>query len=350
MKVLPDILRSRTAGISLAIGILLFASVIAWQGIGDVAKVLGRAGWGLFVIALFHLPPLWADAMGWRSLIMAAQRPSWRAMLRYRWIGESINDLLPVLQMGGNMVKAWLLVGRGVQVGRAGASVVIDITLIVLTQIIFTIFGLCLAASFLGSRGAIPVVLAGAGVIAILLSGFYVAQRRGLFGFVVAISRRFLNSPEWASVSKGAAMIDADVMLLYKERNTLMISGCWHMAAWLLGVFEVWFALGILGHPVDIGTAFLFESLGQAIRTGAFAVPGGLGIQEGGYVLVGSVLGIDPAVALALSLARRVRELLFGLPGLVVWQGSAIGRVFRKSPDEKTRPLADKDSAKSDEP
>jgi putative membrane protein len=350
MKGLHGILRSRTAGVSLAAGILLFAAVIAWQGVGDVVKVLGGAGWGLFVIALFHLPPLWADAMGWRSLVTASQRPSWRVMLRYRWIGESINDLLPVLQMGGNIVKAWLLVGRGVEIGRAGASVVIDITLIVLTQIIFTVFGLCLAASFLGSKGAIPVVLAGAGVIAILLSGFYVAQRRGLFGFVVAISKRFLGSPEWASASRGAAMIDTDVMRLYKDRRTLAVSGCWHMAAWLLGVFEIWFALRILGHPVDIGTAFLFESLGQAIRTGAFAVPGGLGIQEGGYVVVGSVLGINPAVALALSLARRVRELLFGLPGLVVWQGSAIGRIFRRKPDEETIPAADEDSAKPDKP
>jgi uncharacterized membrane protein YbhN (UPF0104 family) len=106
----------------------------------------------------------------------------------------------------------------------------------------------------------------------------------------------------------------------------------------------------MLGHPVDIGTAFLFESLGQAIRTGAFAVPGGLGIQEGGYVVVGSVLGIDPAVALALSLARRVRELLFGLPGLIVWQGTAIGRIFRKKPDEVIRPLADEDASESDKP
>lgn len=331
MKGLIDIFRSRTASTTLALGIILFTFVIAWQGISDVAKVLGKAGWGLLIVALFHLPPMWADAMGWRRLIPAKQRPLRRFMLKARWIGESINDLLPVFQMGGNVIKAWLLVGRGVHVGRAGASVVIDITLIVLTQILFTLFGLCLATSILGSKGAMPVVLAGAGIIAILLSGFYAAQRRGFFSFVVAVSKRLLGSPEWTSVSKGAAMVDSDVLRLYKERRTVMMAGCWHTVAWFLGVFEVWFALDILGHPVDIGTAFLFESLGQAIRTGAFAVPGGLGVQEGGYVLVGGVLGIDSTVALALSLARRVRELLFGLPGIVVWQTSAMGQALRKN-------------------
>lgn len=330
MKGMPAIFGSRTAGLSLALGVILFTSVIAWQGVGDVAKALGKAGWGLFVVVLFHIPPMWADAMGWRILIPAEHRLSRRFMLGARWIGESVNDLLPVFQMGGNVIKAWILVGRGVHVGRAGASVVIDITLIVLTQVLFTLLGLSLATSILGSKGAVPAVLAGAGIIAILLSGFYAAQRRGFFSFVVAVSRRLLGSPEWASVSKGAAMIDSDVLRLYRERRTLLVAGCWHIAAWFLGVFEVWFALDILGHPVDIGTAFLFESLGQAIRTGAFAVPGGLGMQEGGYILIGGVLGIDPTVALALSLARRVRELLLGIPGLIVWQMSAMGKAFRK--------------------
>jgi uncharacterized membrane protein YbhN (UPF0104 family) len=105
------------------------------------------------------------------------------------------------------------------------------------------------------------------------------------------------------------------------------------MLGWFLGIAEVWFGLYLLGHPVDIRTALLFESLGQTIRTGAFAVPGALGIQEGGYVLVGSALGIEPGVALALSLARRVRELLLGLPGLAVWQASAICKALRRIPD-----------------
>jgi uncharacterized membrane protein YbhN (UPF0104 family) len=102
------------------------------------------------------------------------------------------------------------------------------------------------------------------------------------------------------------------------------------MLAWFAGIAEVWFALYLLGRPVNVRTALLFESLGQAIRTGAFAVPGALGIQEGGYILVGRVLGIGPGVALGLSLVRRVRELLLGIPGLASWQASTIRRGFRE--------------------
>ena len=333
MHKLRDILRSRAAYMGLTVGIVLFTAVIAWQGINDVAQALGRAGWGIIVIALLHLPPLWADSMGWRSLFPRGGQPRRRTVIRARWIGESINDLLPVLQMGGNVVKAWLLAARGVPIGLAGASVVVDVTLVVLTQILFTLLGLGLLAPVIGGEKALPIILVGTTILAILLAGFYVAQRRGLFGFVARLSRRTLGASEWTFVSNRASTIDDEILQLYSKRRALIASGCWHMLGWFLGIAEVWFGLYLLGNPVDIRTALLFESLGQAIRTGAFAVPGALGIQEGGYVLVGSALGIEPGVALALSLARRVRELLLGLPGLAVWQSSAISKVLRRASD-----------------
>jgi uncharacterized membrane protein YbhN (UPF0104 family) len=61
----------------------------------------------------------------------------------------------------------------------------------------------------------------------------------------------------------------------------------------------------------------LLESLGQAIRGAAFAIPGALGVQEGGYLLLAPLAGLSPETALALSLAKRARELLLGVPGLL---------------------------------
>jgi uncharacterized membrane protein YbhN (UPF0104 family) len=61
----------------------------------------------------------------------------------------------------------------------------------------------------------------------------------------------------------------------------------------------------------------MLESLGQAIRGAAFAVPGALGVQEGGYLLLAPVVGLSPEAALALSLIKRARELLLGVPGLI---------------------------------
>jgi len=57
-------------------------------------------------------------------------------------------------------------------------------------------------------------------------------------------------------------------------------------------------------------------------------VPGALGVQEGGYVVVGSLLGIPGDAAFALSLIARARELILGIPGLVAWQVIEARRVL----------------------
>jgi hypothetical protein len=40
-------------------------------------------------------------------------------------------------------------------------------------------------------------------------------------------------------------------------------------------------------------------------------------VQEGGYLLLAPLAGLPPDAALALSLAKRARELLLGVPGLL---------------------------------
>jgi hypothetical protein len=79
----------------------------------------------------------------------------------------------------------------------------------------------------------------------------------------------------------------------------------------------VYWILDLIRFPVGWADALLLESVGQAIRGAAFAVPGALGVQEGGYVLLATLVGLPSHAGLALSLAKRTREILLGLPGLL---------------------------------
>src|SRR5205085_2209765 len=78
-------------------------------------------------------------------------------------------------------------------------------------------------------------------------------------------------------------------------------------------------ALQLMGHPLNFIDCFILESLGQAARSAAFIIPGGLGAQEGAFLLIGGALGVPPEYALALSLVKRASQLLFGLPMLALW-------------------------------
>src|SRR6202042_264247 len=84
-----------------------------------------------------------------------------------------------------------------------------------------------------------------------------------------------------------------------------------------VGTGGVYLILVLLRSSVSWTDALVLESLGQAIRGAAFAIPGALGVQEGGYLLLAPLAGLPPDMGLALSLAKRARELLLGLPGLL---------------------------------
>jgi hypothetical protein len=101
--------------------------------------------------------------------------------------------------------------------------------------------------------------------------------------------------------------LDNEIKAMYRRHRTLLLSAWWQMLAWIFGAGEVWLALYFLGHPVTLVEALMLESLGQAVRSAAFAIPASLGAQEGGYMLLGGLLGLDPEIGLALSLAKRVR-------------------------------------------
>jgi len=65
--------------------------------------------------------------------------------------------------------------------------------------------------------------------------------------------------------------------------------------------------------------ALVLLSLGHAIRSAAFLIPSGLGAQEAGFMVLGAMYGLPPGVGLAVSLAIRLREVVLGVPALVVW-------------------------------
>ena len=70
-------------------------------------------------------------------------------------------------------------------------------------------------------------------------------------------------------------------------------------------------------------------SLGYAVRSTGFLVPGALGIQEGGFMFLATLVGVPAHLGLALSLARRIREILLGVPALLAWQLLEGRRLFR---------------------
>jgi putative membrane protein len=301
-------------------GLTIFVLLLGYYGIGDIAAALAVAGAsGLALIAAIHLVPLASEAMGWGFLFDRAGRPNFRTLLWGRWIGEAVDTLLPVVQVGGNLVRIRLFMKLGLSATVVAASLVADTTLSVVTLIGFTLLGLVVLTSYVTADGLVMPIFLAMVVLSILIGGFYVAQQRGLFGLLARLLQNFVGSLD-ATLLDSANAIDQETRRIYARRKDVLHSASWLAAAWLLGTLEVWLALQFLGYPMSLVEAFLIESLVQGVRTSAFLIPGALGIQEGGFLVVGALLSLPAEVALALALTRRIRELAFGIPGILAWQ------------------------------
>jgi len=317
---------TRSARWLLSAGALLFIGVHASEGLSAVLSTLALAGWGLLLIAAFHLLPLILDAVAIRVLFAHSGTPtSLRDTVLTRWVGESVNSLMPAGQLGGPLLMARHLAQRGMSMDAAAAAITVSTTLQTIAQILFALTGIALLGAH--SQGTLrTVALVVSAALALQVGGFYFLQQRGFFGKLTRAVTRF-SKRDWSRwVSKAEAM-DQAIQLTYRRPGPVAASFLLSLIGWFVGTGEVYLIARMLAHPLSWGDALLLESLGQAIRGAAFAIPGALGVQEGGYLLLAPLVGLPPDVALAVSLAKRARELLLGVPGLLYlhfWERGAI--------------------------
>jgi glycosyltransferase 2 family protein len=300
-------------------GLALAAALFAHENFRGIVELVIAAGPGLIVASLFHAFPMLLNARAWQRLLPAATRPSLRVMTWATWIRESVNGLLPVGRIGGEIV-AYRMVFRlpmhGVDVV---ASLIADMTLSMLTQAAFCVLGLAVMLLIAQAPAVTTQLIVGVSV-ALVLGVFLVwVQHAGALGAMTRMLDRLVTN-RLRSVVSGSLHLDTSLRALYARRSDVGACLAWQLAGWVLGAGEIWLALHFLGQQRSALDAIVIEALIQAISSAAFAIPGALGVQEGGFLVVGAVLGIDGTTALALATARRLRDLIVFFPGLIAWQ------------------------------
>jgi len=302
-------------------GAALFTGLLIRQGASQVGAAFATAGWAIIAVVVYHfVVPVFLDAVAWWVLFPRSDRLPLRKLFWMRWVGESVSTLVPSAAVGGDIVRARLAAINGVPLPISAGSVLVDITLGVFTQAGFTMLGLALLVDATGQKSFVRPTLVGTLLGILAVAGFYFAQRVGMFRFLGLIVARLANSPEWQSLVQSGETLDRAIRGLYARRRGVAMCCAWTIISLVGGSGEIWIALHALGLPATLVNALILQSMALTIRSAAFAVPGGLGVQEGGYLVVGNLLGIPGNAAFALSLIARMRELALGIPGLVVWQ------------------------------
>ena len=256
-------------------------------------------------------------------MLLAPRDPHNRASLPFLWwvatAREAVNRLLPAANIGGELVGIRLTKWRVPDGAAVAASIIIEVLLTLVNQYIFTALGIVLLVAKTQASEQTWTILAG---LALSLPLPILVGALLRYGKVFERMEKFVEGmlgKDMAALLDGSSL-DAEIRALYARHGRLLVALLWQLSGYVLGAFETWLALALLGHPVSAWTAIAVEATTQAVRHIIFIVPAGLGVQEAGLVLFGQIVGIDSSVALSLSLAKRMREVLFGVPALLSWQ------------------------------
>jgi len=321
------------AGLLLGLlGLAAASALVIYHGAGPVIATFASAGWGLLWVALYHAVPMVANARAWQVLLPGQAPPSFGFFAWMIWVREAVNAMLPVARIGGEVAGAWLLTTRGVRKRPAAATLVVDMTMSLVSQLAFTLIGVGLLVTRGGGQSLAESVGVGLLIALPVLAAFGLVQRIGFFGFFAGLFHLAFGDRFMRMVG-GAKALDRAVHVIYRRPGRVFACGAWQLLGWILSAGETWIALVALGHAVSVGDAIMVTALIEAASSSAFLVPGALGVQEGGFLVLGQVLGLPSEVSLALALVRRARDVLVYGPALAVWQlGEGRRLVLRGSP------------------
>jgi putative membrane protein len=301
-------------------GLVLLGFLIRELGASSVLANLRLVGWGIVPIILQEAAAYLANTLGWRAAF-PQPRPaiSLRRLLAARIAGDAVNYVTPTASLGGEFVRSRLLRGQATNTAIVASVAVAKLSQTV-GQIAFVIVGLAIVLDDTPLPAGIRHgLLGGLGALSALVVGLILVQRRGMFAPLLRFCERLGLPARAPEFTRRLQHLDEEIARIHAAANgAFFLSAACFFAGWIMGVVEIYLILWFLGVPVTVHRALTVEVFSVAIDGMLFFVPAKVGTQEGGKVLIFTILGFDPAKGLALGIVRRIRELTWASVGLLI--------------------------------
>jgi len=327
------------------LGLAVAIALVAHQGWGEIAQAIDHAGWPLLWLLPFHALPMLLDVVGWRVLIAPRDHHRQATIPFLFWVAairEASNRLLPVANIGGEIIGIRLVKWRGIGGAAAAASIIMEVLLTLVNQYLFTALGIILLIELTRNISAFSTVISALAASLPLPIFLIIVLRHGkVFSRLETFAEKLLGGRSKLTELIDGSNLDLEIRAQYSRPLRLVVACGWQFVGYVVGSFETWLALRLLGYPISVWDAIAIEAVTQALRHIIFVVPAGLGVQEGGLVLFGNMIGLPPEAAVALSLVKRMREVAFGVPALISWQWAETRRLYAASArtDSGTPPI-----------
>jgi len=327
--------------LALVLGLALLGWYLSQADLKSVWESIGKLGWLAPVALIPYFVVYLFDCLGWRFTFAKDLAASYWTLFRVRWSGEAMNNILPSAYIGGEALKIYLLKKHGVTGSAATSSAVVSKTAQTIAQVLYIVLAsvafMYVASDNPGLHAGMMVVLAG-GVI--VVAGLLWIQRRGIFSTVLSITS--VLRLKLAVIEKHREKIqevDRSITGFYRDhRPRFFASVSSYFVGWLVDTLEIYLVAHLLGMPISLPQAIAVEAFTSVAKMMGMWVPGAIGVQESGIIMLGRLAGLPETLCIAYALLRRAREVIFVLLGWLLFYTEEASLKALKSRTEVATP------------
>ncbi len=316
-----DMIRKKSFKILLLlVGFSIFCLLIYKVGFTNIYQHLSLLKWKIPLLLLPFSLVFVLDTLGWKYAFKETNI-RFTNLFTIRLAGEAINTIIPSANLAGEPIKAYLLKKHNVSMVEGIASVVVSKALMTISQIVFVMLGvgfLLFQLNVAGSRfiSIIAITLLGIPVIVLILF----IQKRGIFSSLLGLLRLFKIKIRYLEENvERLRKLDENILEFYRNyKKNFCLSITFYFLGWIAGLIEVSLVFYFLGHPVGFLPTYIIESLSTVAKGITSFIPGSVGGQESGIIMIFSCLRLSASIAITFCILRRLRELIWTAVGLFV--------------------------------
>ncbi len=314
----------------------LFVLTLRSADLGRALSLIRALGPTLPLLLLPQILAVSLDALGWQLAFRGLGRAvRLRVLIAVRLVADAVFMSLPSGSIIAEALQPYLLRRRGdMPFEEAVVGTVARKIFVILSQGLF--LGLSATVAYSVLQRASQKAIGRPGLPALLLFGSLllvaIAVVLGTIFFYGKVAQRSRRALERLGLSWlrpwlerhahrfGAA--DDHVARYFASGPARLLAPLpAFLAMWLVKAFETWLFVRLLGAPIHFGTAMALETTIILVRVLVVPVPGGLGVQDLGYVLFMRAIAVPDAttVGAALALLKRGKEVFWTTIGLAIF-------------------------------
>jgi len=291
----------------------------------------------LTTVLLLSLPSILGaalDCKAWQLLLPRSGKPkSFWAMSRVRIASEAVVCTIPMGSIIADPLKAWLIKREfGLSLACASASVGLRTFLLADSQSILTLIVTIFSFGWLAEVS--PAVLSGNHYLGWLLLGasavaclfyttlIYLASHKaslerlhnGLRKIRIGFLSRWITAQEDNFLDLRKELEEFGGSSAYR----LWISGVLVALMWSVDGLETYLMANALGLKLTLIQSYQIEIICSFLRSIAFFIPSGIGLQDAAYIGFLESMGANRAGAAAFIVLKRARQLVWITLGFIL--------------------------------